>query len=317
MSLCVDLHVPKNADLIFVQYAFNDAAHPTPYLDNPQRRELERLLRKLLRLPNAPAVILLNAYSWLWNSPPGQYWAGAEAEFFEFATFYQLPLLSLKACCYHLLAVGQPPFYVDGTTNRNNSLLGSAFYRDKAHPDGQTGHRVIAELAMQLLYQTSDELLREHKNNSITGAHVCCMHTCLIYIPASHGKQRPQPPPEQIPPPMFENNYESGRTSCFIDQLFQGIVAHKDGFEWVSEHGKAGFIATQPGSVLSISLNTTMPGSAPNETSHLELMYLKSYEHMVGCSCCGNEDEGGRLCANCTTPACGALPRNCGVGLHD
>jgi len=98
---------------------------------------------------------------------------------------------------------------------------------------------------------------------------------------------------------MFENNYESGRTSCFIDQLFQGIVAHKDGFEWVSEHGKAGFIATQPGSVLSISLNTTMPGSAPNETSHLELMYLKSYEHMVGCSCCGNEDEGRRHVADC------------------
>ena len=81
---------------------------------------------------------------------------------------------------------------------------------------------------------------------------------------------------------MFAGNYESGRASCFIGQFLADRVVQADGFEWVSERGKAGFIATQPGSVLRIRLDTTVPGSgAPNATVQLELMYLRSYENMV------------------------------------
>jgi hypothetical protein len=84
---------------------------------------------------------------------------------------------------------------------------------------------------------------------------------------------------------MFAGNYESGRASCFIGGFFADRAVQADGFKWFSERGKAGFIATRPGSVLRIRLDTTVPGSAPNATVQLDLMYLQSYEHMVGC--CG------------------------------
>jgi DNA polymerase alpha subunit B len=143
---------------VLVEYAVNDASHARDF-DTPALRAFERLLRKLLRLPNSPAVVLLNAYAMLSTPPRGRYWANAEAHFFELATYYSLPLLSLKACCFHLLVEGRPPFSIEGTAN-NASLQGRAFYHDSIHPDGLTGHRVLAELPMQLLKQTADELRR-------------------------------------------------------------------------------------------------------------------------------------------------------------
>lgn len=43
----------------------NDAAFPTPAFDNAPRRSFERLLRKLLRYPRQPAVVLVNSYAWM------------------------------------------------------------------------------------------------------------------------------------------------------------------------------------------------------------------------------------------------------------
>ncbi len=48
--------------MVVVEYSINDAdADPQLLLNAPLRRALERLLRKLLRLPSHPAVLLLNA----------------------------------------------------------------------------------------------------------------------------------------------------------------------------------------------------------------------------------------------------------------
>jgi len=168
MSLCVELHVPRAADLVLVEYAVNDASEDGRF-DTPALRAFERLLRKLLRLPNSPAIVLINAYAMLFTPPRGRYWASAEAHFFELATYYSLPLLSLKACCFHLLVEGRPPFSIDGTAN-NASLQGRAFYHDPVHPDGLTGHRVLAELPMQLLQQTADELRRGESEGGAAGA---------------------------------------------------------------------------------------------------------------------------------------------------
>jgi len=105
-----------------VEYSVNDEAHPSPPMDNPQRRAFERLLRKLLRMPRGPAVVLVSAYAYHMSRPPGQYWANAEADYFEFATFYQLPLLSLKAAVFHALVANKPPFLVSGSVVDDPSL---------------------------------------------------------------------------------------------------------------------------------------------------------------------------------------------------
>ncbi|GFH13751.1 SGNH_hydro domain-containing protein [Haematococcus lacustris] len=62
MSACHNVHVPKSADIIFVEYSVNDQAVALPVFDNAMRRPYERLLRKLLKYPNRPAVVLVHTY---------------------------------------------------------------------------------------------------------------------------------------------------------------------------------------------------------------------------------------------------------------
>jgi hypothetical protein len=40
-----------------------------------------------------------------------------EAGYVELATYYKLPVVSIKACCYHLMRLGLPGFMV-GETRR-------------------------------------------------------------------------------------------------------------------------------------------------------------------------------------------------------
>lgn len=47
-----------------VEYAHNDIHASQATMDTAERRAYERLLRKLLKLPNRPAVILLHTYSY-------------------------------------------------------------------------------------------------------------------------------------------------------------------------------------------------------------------------------------------------------------
>ena len=62
-SLPASLPLPtQEADLVVVEFSFNEAAHEA--YGGPTRRGFEQLLRKLLRLPHAPAVIVLHHYAW-------------------------------------------------------------------------------------------------------------------------------------------------------------------------------------------------------------------------------------------------------------
>ena len=45
--------------------------------------------------------------------PPRRYWASAEAGYLDLATYYSVPMVSLKACCYHLMKAGVKGFRVD------------------------------------------------------------------------------------------------------------------------------------------------------------------------------------------------------------
>ena len=51
MSVCHNVHVDKEADIIIVDYTLNDPADAHPIMDNTFRRPFERLLRKLLSYP--------------------------------------------------------------------------------------------------------------------------------------------------------------------------------------------------------------------------------------------------------------------------
>ena len=50
-SMCHNIHVPQDADVVIVEYSLNDGGEIYPVYDNPTRRPFERLLRKLLSYP--------------------------------------------------------------------------------------------------------------------------------------------------------------------------------------------------------------------------------------------------------------------------
>ena len=81
-AVCFEKLVPAGADLVVVEFTFNEhSAVPFPH---PTRRGFEQLLRKLLRLPASPAVIVLHHYAWFYaygdGVEAGLYYRPAEAQ---------------------------------------------------------------------------------------------------------------------------------------------------------------------------------------------------------------------------------------------
>jgi hypothetical protein len=122
MAACASHHVPQDADVVITEYAFNNlntAIEESPF-DKPLTRSYERLVRWLLRLPHAPAVVLLNVFNFEHSRPfRGAYWGGStERDTNELSFFYDLPSLSIKGCCYHFMAANARGFRVDGEVRK-------------------------------------------------------------------------------------------------------------------------------------------------------------------------------------------------------
>ncbi|KAG2446602.1 hypothetical protein HYH02_008587 [Chlamydomonas schloesseri] len=95
MSSCLQHHLPRDADLVLLDYAVNDPPQPSHAFDDPHRRAFERLLRKALSWPSRPAVVLVNMFAA--GAARGRYYYNAERDFSELASYYGVPAVSLKA----------------------------------------------------------------------------------------------------------------------------------------------------------------------------------------------------------------------------
>jgi hypothetical protein len=114
MSTCVRVHVPESADIVVIEYAMNDPWDGIG-MEHDYRKAFERLIRKLLQYPRHPAVVLVDAYSY--RAAKGRYWASSESAYLELATFYNLPLVSVKAGCFHLMRSGRVGWLVNSTVD--------------------------------------------------------------------------------------------------------------------------------------------------------------------------------------------------------
>ena len=54
-----------------------------------------------------PAVILIHAYKWFHHENVGNYYSSSESQFHDFAMYYGLPELSVKAAAWNLMRTGE------------------------------------------------------------------------------------------------------------------------------------------------------------------------------------------------------------------
>ncbi|KAG1658766.1 hypothetical protein FOA52_001308 [Chlamydomonas sp. UWO 241] len=289
MSVCHNIHTPKDADIIFVDYSVNDDWEMFPPMNNGVRRPFERLLRKLLNYPKRPAVVLVHAYVWHSVLPPsGKFWASSERDHHEFGSFYGLPQLSVKAALWETFQQDKLPGFRTHRTRSSmhgshqpeldDQLRGQVFYWDLVHPDGLTGHRFMGEMVATLVL----DALASVRASPITDSE-------------REAVARP------IPPPMLPDNFESPSDKCFIGPAFLAAVASHDGWEYRDEgkdpdKPKLGYISELPGSRLRFKVSTKALSFSPVESEKsviIELSYLKSYVNMGqaavrcvgGCTC--------------------------------
>lgn len=264
MCACFRRHVPQDVDVVFIEYAVNDEHRKEPIFDNNARKPMERLVRKLLLLPSRPAIVLLNTFAWFNTQPfEGVFWSSAEREFQELAWYYHLPTVSVKAACYADMVAAKEGYSVHAPRLRDlQELKGKAFYYDPIHPDGNTGHRVMAELAMHLVATVARDL----KTNPINSAD-------------DDGAAAP------LPRPMIRDNHASTHDTCFVGPHFRDdCVGLHEGWEWVNEakgpRPKWGYVAKEVGKVIQLRLNTLVSASTPYKPVLVQLAHLRSYEHM-------------------------------------
>jgi DNA polymerase alpha subunit B len=176
-------------------------------------------------------------------------------------------------------------------------VQGAAFYHDRIHPDGLTGHRMLAELALHLLNSTVRALRAEDAAAALAPA-AAAAPAAAKPAKGSGAAAAPAAAPPVLPPPMLPNNYESGSAACLVGApFFTDAVKRQEGFQWLNEAKglrlRPGYIATAPGAFLAIAVDTSAPEGAAARFAKVDLMFLTSYEHMgkaavtcaSGCTC--------------------------------
>ncbi|GAX76847.1 hypothetical protein CEUSTIGMA_g4293.t1 [Chlamydomonas eustigma] len=268
----------------YMKLCANDRGSFTNDITHDVRKSFERLLRKLLHLPHHPAVILLNAYQYLNIDPRNEkhkYLEGAEAFYFEMATYYGIPMASMKAAAYQQMITGIPGYWVNGTQylmKAGESAMQNYMYWDLMHPSGTNGHRVLFDLVAAVMIRGSRSIITSKPWNSSKESGII---------------------QDSLPPPMMEGNYPFNRNVCLVSDQFRATAVEMQGFEWVNESPnnvspKWGFTATTAGSWIKLKISSKITQDSPALSNAPEyggftnqsrvpviLAYLRSYEKMV------------------------------------
>ncbi|KAL4422279.1 hypothetical protein ABPG75_008476 [Micractinium tetrahymenae] len=277
-SMCVSREVPQDADLVILEFNMNDGGP----LDSPMRRAHERLVRKILNLPNRPAAVELVFWEWPalpFNDSllPVPWRYSHDEELGDMAQYYRLPWLGMRSLLWDGLNVTRSdPAERSRPGKLDNFWLVTNGVRDNKHPnDG--GHRVMAELVIHWMQRMLEDVA-----------------THPLEPWDEQEARRP------LPIPMQWNNWEAASSNtCLMGEETKAVVAqHDDAWQWVDEGKpgrppKWGWVSSQPGSSLHLAFNTSKPGAGPEDKVTLGVAHLKSYEHMgkfsvtcvEGCAC--------------------------------
>lgn len=311
-TACAEQMVPPEADLVVVEFTYNEP-EDEPF-DSPPRRGFEELLRKLLRLRNGPAVLLLHHYAWWYTYGDGVkyglYYRPGEAQLSTFGNYYDLPTVSMRNVLWPLMRAGIEGFKPDklenglGHTSPLNIKIPGAeqgreweyYYHDRTHP-ADRGHQMMAEALAGPLQRAVEE------------------EAAAAAGQLRHSTRRQDERLEGMLPPMVPGNTESPTTVCAMQEDFQPMVGAHKGFQWRPERPNAtsfveqkwGWTGMAVGDWAELQLDTRADGKGVKEDkdgkkvkANIWLSYLRSYEHMgvarvecrSGCSCDSSRLDG-------------------------
>lgn len=310
-SVCAEALIPPDADLVVAEFTFNEPGDQ-PFA-SPQRRGFEQLLRKLARLPGAPAVVVLHHYAWWFchgdGVKGGLYYRAAEAQFATLAQYYDMPSPSVRDAAWPLMREDVAPFKVSrvlkpGQTTPAGVELpvaqpgteGQYFFYDKVHPS-DVGHQVMAELLAGVVLQAVDRVLASQEAGAAG--------TAGTSGSVAGGAGLDEPRAAELPPPMIPGNADVPTTLCAMQEDFKPYARAMQGFSYRAERPDAatfvdqkwGYTGVSPGDWVELEVSTadgTGDGAGGgDDKATVFLGYLRSYEGMgqarvqcvSGCKC--------------------------------
>jgi hypothetical protein len=266
---CIVQRVNKSVDLVLIEYTLNAMAGVGgESLDTPERRALERLLRKLLLFPSPPAIALLHCYSVNY----GAHFAPMIEDWHDHvARYYGVQSISQRAVVYGILK------------RHNVSAIHDPlemFMGDGLHP-GRFGHQVLADIMIYTLMHLAKEVMGE------------LLLEELIEVQQRQTQHVALHPRSQLPEPLIPGNWEHSDGFCLMGLDLMPVAHNHQGWEWIDEslwtgRHKYGFVSRTVGAKLFLQLDTSLKGlvSGSNRTQVM-IGYLSSYERVGrgGISC--------------------------------
>ena len=299
MEHCVAWHLPPpGADLILVEYAVNfDAVED-------DAASFERLVRKLLRLPNAPAVVIVNTMELVppggrlpWEPPDESIpypsardlefdykGSGAEDAIHAIADYYGVPCVSLRGAVFSELKANATAFPI------------KQLYHDRHHPSAW-GHSLMAQMAVTRLREAIHDVLaaQQPPQAQAQPQPPRAPSACDVALrearsfgelrgppPRGRAASVPQPGAPRLSPPIFARGDEAEVGTCDKERALAARIHTARGFAYAVEGTdlkmKPGVIGHRAGDSVQFCVDTSRLSAGSGFV--FILGHLISYEHM-------------------------------------
>jgi hypothetical protein len=294
MEHCVAWHLPAmGADIILVEYAVNfDSV-------SDDAQSFERLIRRLLRLPNHPAIIIVNTMELVppggrlpWEPDDGSSYPSAKDLSFEYrstgaedaihaiADYYAVPCVSLRGALFSELKSNASRFKM------------KQIFHDRHHP-GAWGHSLMAQMVVTLLkdaviHAQQDALRHAQQLRAGTGGGggggrggglAGPKPSCELARNEQHGTGGRGP---ALYAPLFSRGDEAEIGACYKDRELASRIHSARGFSYLVEGTdqkmKPGVIGTRAGDNVQFCIDVSRLDV--NAGFVFILGHLISYEHM-------------------------------------
>ena len=266
MEHCLAWHLPPvGADLVLVEYAVNFDS----VADDAE--SFERLIRRLIRLPNHPAIVIVNTMELVppggrlpWDPDDGSLYpsaadlrfdyktTGAEDAINAIADYYGVPCVSLRGAIF-------------GDLKSNSTRYPmKKIYHDRHHPSAW-GHSLMAQMVVNRIRDAIAEVKQRSRRGAgggIGAGGSSGVSSCAV---AAHevGDDGPR-----LWRPLYSRGEEAAVGACYKDQQLAERIHSAKGFKYLVEgvdaKMKPGIIGMHSGDSVQFCIDVSrLQGDAP------------------------------------------------------